>query len=99
LGAQQSLHFKQLKATLKEAKYDFYDEIVHVPFGMVSLEDGTLSTRRGKVVYLEDVLNKAIGKVMDILDEREKTSGQKIENKEELAQTIGVGAIKFQRTI
>ncbi|MGI5950008.1 arginine--tRNA ligase [Peptoniphilus sp.] len=96
VGAQQSLHFKQLKATLKEAKYDFYDEIVHVPFGMVSLEDGTLSTRRGKVVYLEDVLNKAIGKVMDILDEREKTSGQKIENKEELAQTIGVGAIKFQ---
>lgn len=96
VGAQQSLHFKQLKATLKEAHYDFYDEIVHVPFGMVSLEDGTLSTRKGKVVYLEDVLNKAIDKVMDILDEREETSGQKLENKKELAQTIGVGAIKFQ---
>ncbi|MET3617546.1 arginyl-tRNA synthetase [Peptoniphilus olsenii] len=96
VGAQQSLHFQQLKATLKEANYDFYDEIVHVPFGMVSLEDGTLSTRKGKVVYLEDVLNKAINKVMEILNDREISSGQKLENKEELARMIGVGAIKFQ---
>lgn len=59
VGSQQSLHFNQLKSALKKAGYDWYDEIVHVPFGMVSLEDGTLSTRRGKVVYLEDVLNKA----------------------------------------
>lgn len=53
VGSQQSLHFKQLKSALKKAGFDWYDEIVHVPFGMVSLEDGTLSTRKGKVVYLE----------------------------------------------
>ena len=96
VGSQQSLHFNQLKSALKKAGYDWYDEIVHVPFGMVSLEDGTLSTRKGKVVYLEDVLNKATDKVREILDAREEEQGQKIENKEELAQTVGIGAIKFQ---
>lgn len=96
VGSQQSLHFNQLKSALKKAGYDWYDEIVHVPFGMVSLEDGTLSTRRGKVVYLEDVLNKATDKVREILDAREEEQGQKIENKEELSQTVGIGAIKFQ---
>ncbi|MBU5670142.1 arginine--tRNA ligase [Peptoniphilus sp. MSJ-1] len=96
VGSQQSLHFKQLKAALKKAGFDWYDEIVHVAFGMVSLEDGTLSTRRGKVLYLEDVLNKATEKVTHILDEREEEQNIKIENKEELAQTVGIGAIKFQ---
>uniref|UniRef100_UPI00288913C3 arginine--tRNA ligase n=1 Tax=Peptoniphilus grossensis TaxID=1465756 RepID=UPI00288913C3 len=96
VATQQSLHFKQLRAVLREMGEDFWDKINHVAFGMVSLEDGTLSTRRGKVVYLEDVLNKAIDKVRDILDDREKEQGQKIENKEELAQAVGIGAIKFQ---
>lgn len=96
VGSQQSLHFKQLKSALKKAGFDWYDEIVHVPFGMVSLEDGTLSTRKGKVVYLEDVLNKATDKVREILDNREKEQHQKIENKEELSQAVGIGAIKFQ---
>lgn len=96
VATQQSLHFKQLKMALKESGYDWYDEIVHVAFGMVSLEDGTLSTRKGKVVYLEDVLNKSVQKVRDILDSREDEKNTKIENKEELAQIVGIGAIKFQ---
>ena len=96
VATQQSLHFKQLRAVLKEMGEDFWDKINHVAFGMVSLEDGTLSTRRGKVVYLEDVLNKATDKVREILDVREEEQGQKIENKEELAQAVGIGAIKFQ---
>ncbi|WP_071027983.1 arginine--tRNA ligase [Peptoniphilus raoultii] len=96
VGSQQSLHFKQLKAALKKAGFDWYDEIVHVAFGMVSLEDGTLSTRRGKVLYLEDVLNKATDKVREILNERENEQGIKIENKDELSQVVGIGAIKFQ---
>ena len=96
VATQQSLHFKQLRAVLKEMGEDFWDKINHVAFGMVSLEDGTLSTRRGKVVYLEDVLNKAIDKVREILDDREKEQGQKMENKEELAKAVGIGAIKFQ---
>ena len=96
VGSQQILHFQQLKAVLKEMGYDWSDELVHVPFGMVSLEEGTLSTRKGRVVYLEDVLNKSISKVNDILTEREEQKGTKIENKEELAKQVGIGAVKFQ---
>ena len=96
VASQQNLHFQQLKYVLKEMGYDWYDEVTHVPFGMVSLEDGTLSTRKGRVVYLEDVLNRAVDKVDDILTEREEEKGIKIEDKEELAKEIGIGAVKFQ---
>lgn len=96
VATEQNLHFKQLKAVLKEMQYDWYDEITHVAFGMINLADGKLSTRQGRVVYLIDVLNKAIEKIMEILNEREETSGVKIANKEELAKQVGIGAIKFQ---
>ena len=96
VATQQSLHFQQLKAVLTEMGYDWADEVIHVPFGMVSLADGTLSTRKGRVVYLEDVLNKATDKVIDILTKREEEKGEKIENKEELAAQVGIGAVKFQ---
>ncbi|CDZ75080.1 Arginine-tRNA ligase [Peptoniphilus sp. ING2-D1G] len=96
VGSQQILHFQQLKGILREMGYDWADEVVHVPFGMVSLEDGTLSTRKGRVVYLEDVLNKSIEKVKEILTQREKEKGEEIENKEELAAQVGIGAVKFQ---
>lgn len=96
VATEQNLHFKQLKAVLKEMQYDWYDEVTHVAFGMINLADGKLSTRQGRVVYLIDVLNKAIEKIMEILNEREETSGVKISNKEELAKQVGIGAIKFQ---
>lgn len=96
VGSQQMLHFQQLKGVLKEMGYDWSDEVTHVAFGMVSLEEGTLSTRKGRVVYLEDVLNKAVDKVTDILTERENQKGEKIENKDELAKQVGIGAVKFQ---
>lgn len=96
VGSQQNLHFQQLKAILKEMGYDWADDCVLVPFGMVSLPEGTLSTRRGKVVYLEDVLNRATEKVDDILREREEKNGYTMENREELARQVGIGAVKFQ---
>lgn len=96
VGSQQNLHFQQLKAILKEMGYDWADDCIHVPFGMVSLPEGTLSTRKGKVVYLEDVLNRAVDKVEDILQEREETSGMKMDNRDELAHQVGIGAVKFQ---
>ncbi len=96
VGSQQILHFQQLKGILKEMGYDWSDEVVHVPFGMVALEEGTLSTRKGRVVYLEDVLNKSVEKVKEILTKREEEKGEKIENKEELAAQVGIGAVKFQ---
>ncbi len=96
VGSQQNLHFNQLRAILKKMGYEWSKDCIHIPFGMVSLEDGTLSTRKGKVVYLEDLLNKAVDKVESILEDREKIKGQKIENKRELAHIVGIGAVKFQ---
>ena len=72
--------------------HDWVKDCVHVPFGMVSLEDGKLSTRKGKVVFLEDVLNKAIGSTLEIIDERNPD----LENKEEVAKEVGIGAVMFQ---
>lgn len=90
VGSQQILHFKQLFKVLELLGKPWANNCVHVPFGMVSLPDGTLSTRRGKVVFLEDVLNTAIDKTMDIIKDRD------VENKEELASDIGIGAVIFQ---
>lgn len=96
VGSQQNLHFQQMKAILDKMGYEWSKDCIHVPFGMVSLEDGTLSTRKGKVLYLEDVLNKAVEKVQDILKTREEERGSTLENRDELAAQVGIGAVKFQ---
>ncbi len=72
--------------------YEWVKDCIHVPFGMVSLEDGTMSTRKGRVVFLEDVLKKAIDKTKDIIEERNPN----LENKENVAKQVGIGAIIFQ---
>lgn len=92
VATQQNLHFKNLKDILGMMEFDWADDIEHVQFGMVSLKDGTMSTRKGKVVFLEDVLNKAIDKTKEIMEERNPN----LENKELVAKQIGIGAIKFQ---
>lgn len=96
VGSQQNLHFKQFRAVLKKMGYDWEKDCVHIAFGMVSAEDGALSTRSGNIIYLEDVLNKAVSKVRDILDEREKNGINGDYDKEELAHAVGIGAVKFQ---
>lgn len=96
VGTQQILHFQQLFAILDKMGYTWARDCVHVPFGMVSLPEGTLSTRRGNVVYLEDVLNKAIDKVDEILKEREEERGFTLEGRQTLAKQVGIGAVKFQ---
>lgn len=92
VATQQNLHFQQLKAILEKMGYDFYKECIHVPFGMVSLKDQTLSTRKGQVVFLEDVLNKAIDKTKEIMETRDS----RIEDVEETSKIVGIGAVKFQ---
>ncbi|MDO5714529.1 MAG: arginine--tRNA ligase [Tissierellia bacterium] len=96
VGSQQILHFNQLVAILDKMGYDWAYDCVHVPFGMVALEEGTLSTRRGNVLYLEDVLNKSVEKVQDILKAREEERGEALENRDQLAKQVGIGAVKFQ---
>ena len=92
---QQNLHFKQWFKVVELMGYSWAKDLEHVAFGMVSLEDGTLSTRRGKVVFLVDVLQKAIEKTRDIIEQ--KSPG--LENKEEVAKTVGIGAVGVRYTI
>lgn len=92
VASQQNLHFKQWIKVLELMGYDWAGDCVHVPFGLVSLEEGTLATRKGRVVFLEDVLNKAVEKTMDII--REKNPD--IDNVDEVARQVGIGAVMFQ---
>ncbi|MCK8058715.1 MULTISPECIES: arginine--tRNA ligase [unclassified Fusibacter] len=89
---QQDLHFKQWFKVLELMKQDYAKDCIHVNFGMVSLEEGTLSTRKGRVVFLEDVLKKATQMALEVIDEKNPT----LDNKEEVAKEIGIGAVVFQ---
>lgn len=88
---QQDLHFKQWFKVVELMGYDWAKDLEHVAFGMVSLEDGTLSTRKGKVVFLQDVLDKAVEKTRAIIEE--KSPG--LESKDDVAKVVGVGAVVF----
>ena len=88
---QQNLHFKQFFKVLELMGKPWAKDLVHVAYGMVSLEDGSMSTRKGKVVYLEDVIARCIEKALAIISEKNPS----LENKEEIAKTVGVGAVIF----
>ena len=92
VASQQNLHFKQWIKVVELMGYQWAKDCIHIPFGMVSLEDGTLSTRKGRVVFLEDVLNKAIESTLNIIEERNPN----LQNKEEVAKQVGIGAVIFQ---
>lgn len=90
---EQILHFKQVFATAKYLGLDekYTNGLVHVPFGMILLKTGKMSTREGKVIKLEDLLNEAIEKSKEIIDKK----NPELENKEDVAKKVGVGAIIF----
>lgn len=88
---QQNLHFQQIFKVLELMGNDWAKDLVHVAYGMVSLEDGAMSTRKGKVVWLEDVINKCIEKAYKIIEE--KNPG--LDDKENIAEKVGVGAVIF----
>ncbi|MBU5440237.1 arginine--tRNA ligase [Tissierella sp. MSJ-40] len=92
VASQQNLHFKQWMKVIELMGYEWANDCIHIPFGMVSLEDGTLSTRKGRVVFLEDVLNTAIKNTLNIIEERNPN----LKNKEEVAKQVGIGAVIFQ---
>jgi len=91
VGGEQTNHFKQLKAVLKEAGYDWSDDMVHVPFGMVTQGGKKFSTRKGHVVKLEMALDEAV----DRAEKQIEAKNPNLENKEEVAKQVGVGAVKF----
>lgn len=88
---QQNLHFKQFFKVIELMGYDWAKDLQHIAFGMVSLEDGTLSTRKGKVVLLDEVLNKAVEKSLKIITEKNPD----LKDREKIAEMIGVGAVIF----
>lgn len=88
---QQNLHFKQFFKVLELMGKEWAKDLVHVAYGMVSLEEGTMSTRKGNVIFLEDVINKCIDKAYTIIDEK----NPELENKREIAEKVGVGAVIF----
>ena len=90
-ATEQILHFSQFFKVLELMGYDWAKDLVHIPYGFVSLEDGKLSTRGGNVIFLEDLLNEAIAKTRDIMLEKNPD----LENLEEVAQQVGVGAVVF----
>lgn len=91
VASQQNLHFQQWFKIVELMGYDWAKDCVHVPFGMVSLKEGTMSTRKGRVVFLEDVLNKAVEKTREVIVEK----GVATDNIEETAHQVGIGAVVF----
>ncbi len=91
VGNEQKLHFTQLKRLIAKMGYDFADQIEHVNFGLYLTNGKKMSTRRGKVVKLYDVLMKAIGLAYDLISEKNPS----LDNKEEIAKAVGIAAIVF----
>ena len=93
VASQQNLHFKQWRKVLELMGYEWEKDCIHVPFGLVSLEGGaTLSTRKGNVVFLEDVLNNAVEKTREIMLEKNAASAEL----DKVAKEVGIGAVIFQ---
>lgn len=91
VGGEQSLHFEQLKEVLKKLDYDWYENVYHIGFGMVLQDGKKMSTRGGKTVGLQDVLDASIDLAEKIIEEKNPN----LENKKEVSRKVGVGAVIY----
>lgn len=91
VGADQVLHFKQLFAVMEKVDPWYRGRMLHTPFGMVSLPEGKMSTRKGNVIFLEDVLDEAVTRVLAIIEEKNPD----LEDKASAAEMLGLGAVVF----
>lgn len=91
VGNEQSNHFKQLKAVLKELGFDWADQMHHVPFGLITQGGKKLSTRKGKIVLLEEVLNEAVNLANQQITEKNPD----LADKDTTASQVGIGAVIF----
>ena len=93
VGAEQTLHFKQIFKTLELMGYEKYAKnCVHVPFGLILDENGEkIGSRKGNAITLEEIFGEAIEKSLNVINEKNPS----LENKEEVAKMVGVGAIIF----
>ena len=88
---QQDLHFRQVFRVLEKMGFPWAKDCVHVSFGMVSFEGEALSTRKGNMVLLEDLLSQAVQKAREIIEEKSPN----LENKDEVARQVGIGAVVY----
>lgn len=91
VGGEQREHFKQLKAVLKEMGNDWSDDIHHIPFGLITQGGKKLSTRSGRVILLEEVLNDAV----QLASAQIEAKNPDLPNREEVAKQVGIGAVIF----
>ena len=90
-GLEQKLHFAQWFKVIELMGYDWYKDLIHVPYGLVSLKGGKLSTRHGNVIYAEDILKESIQKIESIIEEK----NPELPDKGTVAKQVGIGAILF----
>ncbi|WP_413385450.1 arginine--tRNA ligase [Bacillus velezensis] len=91
VGKEQELHFEQVFKVLEKMNYNWSKNCEHIQFGLMRLEGKKMSTRKGHVISLESVLNESVSKVKETLLSKNKD----IENKEKVAEAIGIGAVIF----
>ena len=91
VGAEQTLHFQQLKAVLSRCGVEWEQRMEHIPFGLIRLTEGKLSTREGRVIALGDVLDRSVELAAKSIEEK----NPELPNKELVAEQIGLGAIVF----
>jgi arginyl-tRNA synthetase len=89
--AGQSLHFRQVFKVLELLGYEWASHCVHVPFGLIHFKDGKMSTRRGNVIFLEDVLNRAVELTRKIIEEKNPD----LEEKDRVARDVGISAVIY----
>jgi len=92
-GQEQILHFQQFFKVLELMEYPWAKGLVHIPYGMYRFEEGKLSTRRGNVIKMEDLLDEAVAKTRKIIEE--KNPG--LINKDQVAKEVGIGALIFNK--
>ena len=90
-GLEQSLHFKQVFKAVELMGYDWTENLVHIPYGLVSLGGLKLSTRGGHIIYAEDILKEAISRALAAIEEKNPN----LTDKENVAKQVGVGAVIF----
>ena len=90
-GLEQKLHFAQVFKVIELMGNDYAKNLIHIPYGLVSLKSGKISSRKGNVIFAEDLLRESINKTTSIIDEKNPD----IPDKEEVAKQVGIGAIIF----
>lgn len=91
VGSDQRLHFRQLRAVLKKMSLPWAEDVIHIDFGMMNLKEGKMSTRKGRVIFLEEVLDRSIEMVRKVIEEKNPD----LKDREAVAKSVGIGAVIF----